>query len=118
MAENRIESEMLPMDALTDAAACLKVMAHPVRLRIVDILGRGDFQVREIAEMCGIKQNQACEHLRLMQSCGFLKSERRAQSVFYKIVSPQLPALLDCIRHHCKTLEAGEEISGSVKDER
>ena len=111
MSEKKSEVSMLPMDALTDAAACLKVMAHPVRLRIVDILMQGDFPVREIAEMCGVKQHQACEHLRLMQSCGLLKSERRAQSVFYKIASQQLPALLSCIRQHCGVTKLNKDRS-------
>jgi DNA-binding transcriptional ArsR family regulator len=92
---------LLPLDDLTNAAACLKVMAHPVRLRIVDILSQGDVTVREIAEMCEIKQHQACEHLRLMQNCGLLTSERHGQTVHYKISSPQLPALLECVRQHC-----------------
>lgn len=93
--------EMLPMDALHEAAVCLKVMAHPVRLRIVDILMQGEYAVREIAEMCEVKQHQACEHLRMMQSCGLLTSERRGQSVYYRIASPQLPLLLNCVRRHC-----------------
>ena len=101
MNNQKTDMNMVPMDLLSNAAACLKVMAHPVRLRIVDILMQGDYQVREIAEMCEVKQHQACEHMRLMQSCGFLGSERRGQSVFYKISSPQLPALLNCVREHC-----------------
>lgn len=100
-------ANMLPMDALTDAAACLKVMAHPVRLRIVDILMQGTFCVREIAEMCEVRQNQACEHLRHMQSCGLLASERQGQTVYYKIQSPQLPALLNCVRMHCNLPDNG-----------
>ena len=99
---------MLPMEALEDAAACLKVLAHPVRLRIVDILMQGEFPVREISEMCEVRHNQACEHLRLMQSCGLLTSERHGQMVYYKIKSPQLPALLGCVRVHCgATCHAG-----------
>lgn len=93
--------DMLPTEALESAAACLKVLAHPVRLRIVDILMQGDFSVGEISEMCEVRHNQACEHLRLMQSCGLLTSERHGQMVYYKINSPQLPALLGCIRQHC-----------------
>ena len=95
--------DMLPMEALESSAACLKVMAHPVRLRIVDILMQGEFPVRDISEMCGVRHNQACEHLRLMQSCGLLTSERHGQMVYYKIASPQLPALLGCVRAHCGT---------------
>ena len=115
MADKKTGPQMMSMDALVDAAACLKVMAHPVRLRIVDILIQGDFPVHAIAEMCGVKQHQACEHLRLMQSCGLLKSERRAQSVFYKIASPQLPSLLNCIRQHCTVSDPAQVASRSVK---
>jgi DNA-binding transcriptional ArsR family regulator len=101
MNNNTVQIDLLPMDALTKAAACLKIMAHPIRLKIVDILMQGDFTVREIAERCGVKEHQVCEHLRLMQNCGLLSGERRGRTVHYKIVSPQLPALLGCIRQHC-----------------
>jgi len=101
MAAEQTTPQMLDTQALESAAACLKVMAHPVRLRMVEILMQGDFPVHAIAEMCGVRQHQACEHLRLMQSCGLLRSERQGQSVYYKIASPQLPSLLNCIRQHC-----------------
>ncbi len=93
--------DLLPMEKLSEAAACLKVLAHPVRLRIVDALMQGDFTVREISEICEVRENQICEHLRLMQNCGLLGSVRVGRTVHYKIVSPQLPALLSCVRAHC-----------------
>lgn len=101
--------DMLPMEALEKAAACLKVMAHPVRLRIVDILMQGDLSVREVAQMCDVKEHQICEHLRLMQGCGLLTSERRGREVHYKILSPQLPALVNCVKLHCGGSDSGEE---------
>jgi DNA-binding transcriptional ArsR family regulator len=96
-----LSRDFLSMDSLTEAAACLKVMAHPIRLRIVEILMKGDFAVHEIADMCGIQQHQICEHLRLMQNCGLLSSRRDGRAVYYKIESSQLPALMGCIRTHC-----------------
>ncbi len=93
--------EMLSMDTLTEAAACLKIMAHPIRLRIVDILIQGAFPVYKIAQLCEVKPHQVCEHLRLMQSCGYLASERSARAVYYKILSPSLPSLIGCIRANC-----------------
>jgi len=92
--------DLLPMDTLAQMAECLKVMAHPIRLRMVDILLQGEFTVGEIAELCETKQNQACEHLRHMQSCGLLTSERHGQRVYYKIASPHLPTLIQCVRNH------------------
>ncbi len=101
MASAKTNLELLPMEALQSAAACLKIMAHPVRLRMVDILMQGHFTVREIAGLCDIKEHQACAHLRLMQGCGLLTSERQGQRVHYRIVSSQLPALLECVRRNC-----------------
>ena len=92
---------LLPMDFLNDAAECLKVMAHPVRLRIVDILAGGEFPVNQIAEMCDLAPNRACEHLRLLKGHGLLGSRRSGRSVFYSIASPQLFGLLSCIRSNC-----------------
>ena len=96
-------TELKLMDAafLAQAADCLKVMAHPVRLRMVDVLMQGEFAVREIAIVCEISPSQACEHLRLMKGHGFLSSQRRGKEVFYKIEAPQLPSLLKCISANC-----------------
>ena len=93
--------DLLPMDVLEEAAGCLKIMAHPVRLRMVDLLMQGDWRVQDLAERCDVQPHQACEHLRLMKGCGLLGSERRGREVYYCILNPQLPALLECIRRNC-----------------
>ena len=93
--------DILPDNIFEDAAACLKVLAHPVRLKIVDILMQGDFSVREIAELCDARQHQICEHLRLMQGCGYLTSKRVGRTVHYQITSQNLPSLINCIRKNC-----------------
>ena len=101
--------DLLPQEILKKAAECLKVMAHPIRLRMVEILSQGEFVVNDIAEICEIPPSQACEHLRLMKGHGFLDSERRGREVYYHIVAPNLPGLLECIRRNCKkTCESTE----------
>ena len=92
---------IMSMDVLNGAAECLKVMAHPVRLRIVDVLMQGDFAVHEIARLCNTSPDQTCEHLRLMKGHGLLTSERRGRTVYYKIVAPNLPGMIECIRRNC-----------------
>jgi DNA-binding transcriptional ArsR family regulator len=39
----------------------------------------------------------ASEHLRLMQRCGFLDSQREGRNVFYQVVEPHLKRILACI---------------------
>jgi DNA-binding transcriptional ArsR family regulator len=95
------EPDLVPMEAMEEAAECLKVLAHPVRLRIVDILMQGEFAVHEIAELCQISPNQTCEHLRLLKGHQLLDSKRDGKTVYYRIVSPRLPGVLECIRKNC-----------------
>ena len=72
--------ELLRDEVLEEAAECLKVMAHPVRLKMVNILMQGEFAVHEIAELCRTSANQTCEHLRLLKRHGLLSSERRGRT--------------------------------------
>ena len=63
---------LIGLEALGQAAECLRTLAHPHRLRIVQMLLAGRYTVGGLAEACGIPSHMASEHLRLMQRCGFL----------------------------------------------
>ncbi|MEM8734907.1 MAG: metalloregulator ArsR/SmtB family transcription factor [Planctomycetota bacterium] len=80
-----------------EAAECLKALAHPVRLRMIQLLLSGQFPVGEIAADCEIPDNVASEHLRLLQRCGFLISERDGRRVYYQVAEPHLAGLMACI---------------------
>jgi DNA-binding transcriptional ArsR family regulator len=83
--------------ALAEAAECLKTLAHPVRLRMVQLLLEGRHTVGELAADCGVPQNVASQHLRLLQRCGFFASEREGRKVYYQVVEPHLANLMACI---------------------
>ena len=84
-------------EAFAEAAECLKTLAHPVRLRMVQLLLHGRYTVGEIAEDCGIPDNVASEHLRLMQRCGFFSSQRDGRRVFYQVAEPHLENIINCV---------------------
>lgn len=85
------------LTALAQAAECLKTLAHPHRLRMVQMLLQGRYTVGELAEACGIPSHMASEHLRLMQRCGFLAGERDGRRTYYTIVEPHLAQIITCI---------------------
>jgi predicted transcriptional regulator len=85
------------LDALEQAAECLKTLAHPHRLRMVQMLLRGRFTVGELAEACGIPSHMASEHLRLMQRCGFLAGKKDGRKAYYQIVETHLANIMTCI---------------------
>jgi DNA-binding transcriptional ArsR family regulator len=85
------------LDALGEAAECLRTLAHPLRLRMVQMLLQGDYTVSELAEACDLPTPMASEHLRLMQRSGFLTSEKEGRKVYYHVSEPHLKSILQCI---------------------
>jgi len=88
---------LIALPALAEAAECLKTLAHPHRLRIVQMLLRGRYTVGELAEACEIPSHMASEHLRLMQRVGFLPSEKDGRRAYYQIAEPHLASIMACI---------------------
>ena len=89
--------KLTPLEALGQAAECLKTLAHPPRLRMVQMLLRGRYTVGELAEACGIPSHMASEHLRLMQRCGLLSCEKDGRKAYYAVAEPHLESLMACI---------------------
>lgn len=96
-AKTRRPPDLTSLDALGEAAECLKTLAHPHRLRIVQLLLRGRYTVGELAEACKIPSHMASEHLRLMQRCGFLTSQREGRRNYYSVAEPHLANIMSCI---------------------
>ena len=91
------DKSLTDLDSLRQAAECLRTLAHPHRLRMVQMLLKGDYTVGELAESCGIASNMASEHLRTMQRCGFLESRKDGQRRYYQVVEPHLANILNCV---------------------
>lgn len=89
--------KLTDLEALGHAAECLRTLAHPHRLRMVQMLLQGRFTVGELAEACAIPSHMASEHLRLMQRSGFLAAEREGRRVFYTIAEPHLRNIMACV---------------------
>ena len=85
------------LDALAEAAECLRTIAHPHRLRILQILAQSEHSVGALAEACELPSAMMSEHLRLMQRCRLLDSRRDGRHVYYFIVEPHVTAILQCL---------------------
>jgi DNA-binding transcriptional ArsR family regulator len=103
----KAEPRLTDLDALEQAAECLRVLAHPHRLRMIQMLLSGKHTVGELAESCELPTAMASEHLRLMQRCGFLDSEKDGRKVFYRVVEPHLKNIMKCIEERFDRAIAG-----------
>lgn len=92
-------TKQLDIDALSSAAECLRILAHPNRLQIVQMLLSGEkYSVNDIAVACELAQPTTSDHLRLMQRCGFLASVRDGRTVYYEIAEPHLQDIMNYIQ--------------------
>jgi len=80
------------------AAAILKTVAHPLRLRIVELLESGEKSVNELRDLLGVTQPLTSQHLSQMRMRGVLGSRRKGTLVYYSIANPDVVKVIHCIR--------------------
>jgi len=71
-------------------ADLIRVLAHPKRLMIVDLLGSGPTTVTEISERLAMSLQNTSQHLRVMRDRGLVRARRDGREVRYALVSPVL----------------------------
>lgn len=67
------------------AARAIKAIAHPLRLKILCILGDQEISVQDIVELVGTSQSNISQHLAILRDKGVLVSRKDANKVFYRI---------------------------------
>ena len=68
-------------------AEILKVLGHPVRLKIVAGLMSQSCNVKKIWECLGLPQATVSQHLALLKNKGIITGQREGVEVFYRVVS-------------------------------
>jgi len=72
-------------DDIDRAARSLKALSHPLRLKILCILGDQAISVQDIVEAVGTSQSNISQHLAIMRDKEILMTERKANKVFYYV---------------------------------
>jgi DNA-binding transcriptional ArsR family regulator len=71
-------------------ADLIRVLAHPKRLMIVDLLAHGPATVTEIADRLEMSLQNTSQHLRVMRDRNLVRARRDGREVRYALVSPVL----------------------------
>lgn len=97
-----IRKGKLKAEALKRAADSLKILAHPQRLRLVELLEREEnIPVYQLIERTGFPQAVVSQHLNQMRRIGLVKADRRGKEMWYSIEDPRVLSILNCICTHC-----------------
>ncbi len=80
------------------AARCLKAMSHPLRLKILCVLGTQSISVQDIVEQVGTSQSNISQHLAILREKNILGSKREANRVYYFIDDERMLKLIKMMR--------------------
>jgi ArsR family transcriptional regulator len=84
-------------DSYNREAEILKVLGHPVRLKIIAGLISESCNVKKIWECLGLPQATVSQHLALLKNKGIIEGKRNGVEVFYKVVNPETKAIVESI---------------------
>ncbi len=85
----------MTMADATRATADLEILAHPVRLQLLDVLTRkeGEVCVCDLEAAVPVKQPTVSHHLRLLREAGLVHSEKQGLYAYYRVDRVALAAL-------------------------
>jgi ArsR family transcriptional regulator len=85
-------------EQIDQAAHAIKAMAHPLRLKILCVLGNDEVSVQEIVEAVGTSQSNISQHLAILRDKGVLKTRKDANRVYYRVGDQRTLQLIGMMR--------------------
>ncbi len=77
-----------------EASRSLKAISHPLRLKILCVLGKEEMSVQDILSTVGTTQSNVSQHLCLMKDKGVVSSRKDANRVFYSLKNETIKRIL------------------------
>jgi DNA-binding transcriptional ArsR family regulator len=75
-------------------AQMFRVLGHPVRIRILELLSEGERSVGELQAELQLDSSGTSQHLTVLRQQGILESRRAGTSVYYRLRDPRVSQLL------------------------
>ncbi len=90
----------------------LKLLAHPVRLQILDALRREPECVCHLAILVGKPQPYVSQQLRVLRENGAIRDEKDGQNVYYHLVDSELRSWLTLLLGDVSETDGHEKLVG------
>src|SRR5258708_39290401 len=75
-------------------ANLFRVLGHPARVRILELLRDGERSVGQLQVELGLDSGGTSQHLTALRRIGLVESRREGTSVYYRVDDPQVFELL------------------------
>ncbi len=86
------------MDVLDRSADLFKVLMHPTRLAILEMLRDGEECVCHMTAALGARQAYVSQQLMVLREAGLVIDRRDGWNIYYRVTRPEVYAVLDAAR--------------------
>lgn len=83
---------------IEQASRALKAMSHPLRLKILCVLGDKEVSVQDIVDNVGTSQSNISQHLAILRDKGVLRTRKDANRVYYRVSDTRTLQLIGMMR--------------------
>ncbi|MFD3686523.1 ArsR/SmtB family transcription factor [Nocardiopsis sp. NPDC058631] len=92
----------------------MKVLADPLRLRIVSLLAHETLCTTHLMEETGARQTNLSNHLRILREAGVVETEPCGRFTYYRL----RPESLETVASHLADLAATARATGADRNRR
>lgn len=98
-------------------AELFKALAHPARIRVLEILVQSPRSVGELADEVGLEISHLSQQLAVLRRAGVVDTRREGNTVHYSLRDPRMAALLTLARRMLVTrLEDSQLLLSGLQD--
>ncbi len=96
------------MDDFEGTAQLFRVLMHPARLEILELLRDGEYCVCHLEAALGYRQAYISQQVSVLRAAGLIQERREGLNRYYRVIQPQVFVVLD----------AAQPLSGNHKSKR
>ncbi|WP_206199127.1 ArsR/SmtB family transcription factor [Thiomicrorhabdus indica] len=83
---------------ISKASKALKAMGHPLRLKILCVIGGQELPVMDIVKQVGTTQSNISQHIDILREKEIITSRREGSKILCKIRDPKILNLMDTMQ--------------------
>lgn len=100
------------IEVLIKKSELLKVIAHPMRLRILHCLLENTCNVTKLVNEIGIPQSTISQHLSKLKMCGVIVGNRKGVEIEYTVVNKEVEVIIQLLLGECEEEQVYSENCG------
>jgi ArsR family transcriptional regulator, arsenate/arsenite/antimonite-responsive transcriptional repressor len=108
----------MPVPLYQKKAEFFRMLGHPVRIRVLELLGERPMAVRDILAEVGVEASNLSQQLGVLRRAGIVTSSREGSAVVYALAGPDVADLMRAARRILTEMLAGQaELLDALREE-